>query len=146
MIYSLHVQKTIKAFSAIILFSLFAPTYFGDTRSELRYYELEFKKEPPRVWPDTLFEKTVWHKKVSHLVLEDKKDRFFVTLLMISPYPYNYKSQNYALHYEFFEYEEAFAKFVWLDNFIKNNGVLRIKILGSMIIEEKIIYKGDSVR
>ena len=132
-------------FITSLLFILFVTPYSGDTKSELRYYELEFQKKPARIWPDTLFEKTVWHKKVSHLVLEDKKDRYFVTLLMIMPYPYNYKSQNYALHYEFLEYEKAFEKFVWLDKFIKNNGVLRIKILGSLIIEEKVIYAGDSV-
>jgi len=142
---SSELTKTIKTLCVIILYSWIAAPYAIDTNRQLRYYELEFEKEPPRVWPDTLFEKTVWHKKVSHLVLEEKKDRFFVTLLMIMPYPYNYKSQNYPLHYEFFEYEKAFKKFIWLDKFIKNNGVLRIKILGSIIIEEKIIYKGDSV-
>lgn len=113
-------------------------------QSPLKYYELEFKKKPPHVLADTLFEKTIWHKKVSYLVLEDKGDKFHVTLLMIMPYPHNYKSQNYPLYYEYLNYEEAFKKFVWLDKLLRKNGVLRVHILGSKITKEKVLYPGDS--
>lgn len=95
---------------------------------------------PKESLKDTLFEKTVWHKKVSHIVLEEKKEKYHVTLLMISPYPHNYHSRNYALYYEYDSMEEAYRKLIWMDKFLKNNGVLRIKILGSRILEEKILY------
>jgi len=100
---------------------------------------------PKESLKDTLFEKTVWHKKVSHIVLEEKKEKYHVTLLMISPYPHNYHSQNYALYYEYDSMEEAYHKFLWMDKFLKNNGVLRIRILGSRILEETILYNGDMV-
>lgn len=109
----------------------------------LDYYRIHFEKKEKHPLADTLFEKTIWHKKVSHIVLEEKPDLYQVTLLMIMPYPGNYKSQNYPLHYEFTNFQEAFEKFTWLNGFLRKNGVMRITILGSKITSEKILYEGD---
>ncbi len=98
------------------------------------------KKAPP----DTLFEKTIWHKKVSHLVLEETDSFYKVTLLVIEPYPNNYKSENYALYYRYADFQEAFDKLTWLDQFLKNNGILRIHITGSRITHEEILYPAES--
>lgn len=106
------------------------------------YYRLHFENKLPHPLRDTLFEKTVWHKKVSHLVLEDVKGKARVTLLMILPYPYNYKSQNFAIYYEYDNYKAAYDKYIWLDSFLKRNGVLRVLISGSRITEEKILFDG----
>lgn len=89
---------------------------------------------------DTLFEKTVWHKKVSHIVLEEKQGYYHVTLLMITPHPYNYKSYNYRIYYEFSDFKQAMIKLNWLHRFLKEDGVLRVRIFGSKIISEKVLY------
>ncbi|MDH5720480.1 MAG: hypothetical protein OEZ13_07630 [Spirochaetia bacterium] len=91
---------------------------------------------------DTLFEKIVWQRKVSHIALEESQNIHRVTLLMIMPYPYNYKSQNYAIYYEFENLQEALEKLHGLDKFLKSNGVMRVKLNGSKIISEEIIFKG----
>ena len=93
---------------------------------------------------DTLFEKTIWHKKVSHILLEETSGSHRVSLLMIIPYPHNYKSQNYAIYYEYENLKEALEKLHWLDHFLKSNGVLRVKINGSKIVSEKIIFIEDT--
>jgi len=99
------------------------------------------KKEYP--YKDTLFEKTIWHKKVSHIVLETREDSYRVTLLMILDSPHNYKSQNYPIWYEYGSYKKAFQKMVWLNQFIRRDGVLRVRINGNKITEETIIYNGE---
>lgn len=110
----------------------------------LEYYKDHFHKKPKHPLADTLFERTVWHKKVSHIVLEEKKNSTRVTLLMILPYPHNYKSQNYAIYYEFKTYQQAFEKFVWLNQFLKDNGVARVTLNGSTIVKEEILYSKES--
>jgi len=91
---------------------------------------------------DTLFEKTVWHRKVSHILIEESAEIHRVTILMILPYPHNYKSENYAIYYEYKEMKEALEKLHWLDRFLKSKGVMRVKINGSKIVSEKILFKG----
>ena len=105
------------------------------------YYKKYFENISQHSLHDTLFEKTVWARKVSHIILEvvNKKNR--VTLLMISSYPHNYKSKNYAIYYEFDSHQQARSKFNRLNFLLKNNGVFRVKIKGSQIIEEKLLYK-----
>jgi len=106
----------------------------------LLYYKNNFRRLKKHPLADTLFAKTIWHKKVSHIVLEEVSQKIKVTLLMIMPYPYNYKSKNYAIHYEFRSYQKAFDKFTWLNKFLKKDGVLRVKIMGSKITSEKVLY------
>lgn len=110
--------------------------------NELQYYIENLK--PPRIPPlaDTLFEKTVWERKVSHLVLEEKGGRYYVTLLMMERFPYNYKSQNYPIHYVFDNLKDAIEKFHFLDRFLQQRGVLRVKIHNNVIIEEKVLFPG----
>ena len=127
-------------FSALFLLT---GALFAQSQNPLDYYQDEFKKEEKHPLADTLFEKTVWHKKVSHIVIEEKPHAYQVTLLMILSYPHNYKSQNYPLYYEFTTFQEAFEKFTWLNRFLRNNGVLRITITGSKITSEKVLYEGD---
>lgn len=125
-----------------LLFAV-APSSDDPTIDSLQYYHLHFKKQPKHPLADTLFERTVWHRKVSHIVLEEQKNNFRVTLLMILPYHYNYKSQNYAIYYEFETYKQAFEKFIWLNKFLKQNGVARVFLNGSRIQKETILYAGD---
>jgi len=113
------------------------------TAKPLDYYHLHFDMLSRQQPQDTLFEKIVWHKKVSHLVIEVTEVGFKVTLLMIQPAPDKYKSQNYPIFYFFKTHAEAYEKFVWLDEFIRNDGVLRVKINGSQIQKEKILYRGQ---
>lgn len=120
---------------------------YGADEGPLDYYKNEFIKEKKKSHlADTLFEKTVWHKKISHIVIEEKKEFYYVTLLMIMPYPGNYKSQNYALHYKFKNFDVAFNKMQWLNKFLKDDGVLRVKILGSIIVSEKILYSKENTK
>ena len=126
-----------------IIALLIGPSLFGADENPLDYYHLEFETPEKHPLADTLFEKTIWHKKVSHLVIEEKPGSYQVTLLMILPYPHNYKSQNYPLYYEYATFQEAFDKFTWLNKFLRRNGVLRITILGSKITGEEILYEGN---
>lgn len=103
------------------------------------YYERYFKKPKKTIYNDTMFFRTLWHKKVSYLVLESLKEGYYVTLLVIPESPYNYKAQTYPLHYFFNSYEQAFKKMIWLDGFLKKGGILKVEILGSLIKNEKIL-------
>lgn len=118
--------------------------FFGTLMASLLAATLSFAAPPKKAPADTLFAKTVWHKKVSHLVIEETGDFYKVTLLMIEPHPENYKSQNYPLYYKYDTFSEAFEKLTWLDNFLKANGVLRIHIFGSEIIRDEILSPPQS--
>ena len=122
-----------------LLFS--SPNQILPEDNQLDYYKLHFKKQPKHLLADTLFEKTVWRRKVSHLVIEERNDRHRVTLLMISPYPYSYKSKNYAIYYELNSHKAALTKFKKLDLLLQNDGVLRVKLQGSQITKETILYE-----
>lgn len=135
-----------KYYKLIVFCSMFTflgfNIYADDPAIEsMEYYKLHFEKKPKHILADTLFERTVWHKKVSHIVLEERQDTFRVTLLMILPHPHNYKSQNYAIYYQFDNYTAAFKKLVWLDDFLKHNGVARVTLDGSLIVKENILYE-----
>jgi hypothetical protein len=106
------------------------------------YYKNEFAEQQVKYPHDTLFSKVVWHKKVSHLVLGEKAGKNRVILLMRNPHPDAYKSQNYPIYYEFENYQQAMDKFMWINKFLKNDGVLTVKLNGALITEEKIIYTG----
>lgn len=136
----------ISFFLIFFYFSFVALPVLADdpTIDSLHYYKDHFQKKPKHPLADTLFERTIWHKKVSHIVLEEKKKSVRVTLLMILPYPNNYKSQNYAIYYEFKTYQQAFDKFVWLNKFLKNDGVARVTLNGSSIVKEEILYSKES--
>ncbi len=135
------VVTTLKRFfnSLLLLFTCVNQPF--PQENELEYYKLHFKKKTKHLLADTLFEKTVWRRKVSHLLMEEKRGRYRITLLMISPYPYAYKSQNYAIYYQPNSYEAALAKFKKLDFLLQNGGVLRVKLRGSEITKETILYK-----
>ncbi|MDH5717221.1 MAG: hypothetical protein OEZ22_06250 [Spirochaetia bacterium] len=122
-----------------LFLAAFIILFFSNIAAEDVEDAVEILKEK-KYLADTLFEKTVWRKKISNIILEEAGETHRVSFLMIIPYPHNYKSQNYALYYEFNTYREAFEKFIYLDKFIDNNGVIRIKILGSKIISEEVIY------
>ena len=129
-----------KAFCLIVIVSI---SVFARQELPPKLYDHPyFQKAKKHPLYDTLFEKTVWKRKVSHLVLEEKSGHIYLTLLMISPYSHNYKSFNYALHYEFKNYIDAYKKYRWLDDFLDRYGVLRIKILGSKIKSEEILFEG----
>jgi len=106
------------------------------------FYDRYFPKETKTMYNDTLFERVIWHKKVSHLVMESLKDGFYVTMLVIPETPHNFKAQTYPLHYFFEAYPDAFQKMIWLDDFLKKRGILKVKLNGSRIIEEEILSNG----
>lgn len=127
----------------IVLGVIFFSGLIAVQSDQLDYYKNEFATVPTRFPRDTLFSKVVWHKKVSHIVLGDKTDKNRVILLMRNPHPDAYKSLNYTIYYEFDSFQKAMDKFMWINKFLRNNGVLTVKLNGATITEEKIIYKGD---
>jgi len=127
-----------------VLFFLFFINPLLSENNPLDYYKLEFGKPDQKGFHDTLFKKYIWHKKVSHIIIEDKSDYFFVTILMILPYPHNYKSENYPLHYKFNNFQDTFNKFKWLNEFLKKNGVLEVTIRGNLITNETVLYNMEN--
>ena len=61
---------------------------------------------------------------------------------MISPYPHNYKSKNYPIYYEFSSFKQAVQKMIWIDQFLRKNGILRAYLSGKRIINEEILWQG----
>lgn len=124
------------------LFFLLTTLLFSESANELDYYRIHFEKRPEHPLADTLFEKTVWKRKVSHLVLETYGEKHRVTLLMILEYPHNWKSQNYPIYYEYEQLSEALEKLHWLDSFLERRGVLRVHINGNLITKEEVLFEG----
>lgn len=108
-------------------------------KEELQYYRQEFEARYKYPIYDTLFEKIVWERKVSHLVMEFHSQEYRVTLLMMEEYPYNYKGQNYPIHFAFKSFAEAAKKYESMNHFLRNNGVMAVGIDGKKIVREKIL-------
>ena len=109
----------------------------------LDYYRLHFQERKKHPLHDTLFEKSIHRRKVSEILIEERSNnQFLVTLLMISPYPHNYKSLNYPIHYRFNNWQDAYKKFIWLDNFLDTQGIARVFLKGSFIVKETILFEG----
>lgn len=142
-------KTPILAFKVIVflLYLINANKLFSQNKTQsvaTNVYEEMFRKPVKPEFSDSLFERFIWHKKVSHLVIETVRDGFYVTLLVIPETPYNFKAKTYPLHYQFESYNEAFRKFIWMDKFLKNEGILKVKIAGSKILEETILSSGSS--
>jgi hypothetical protein len=110
-------------------------------RAELQYYRDEFEAQYKYPVYDTLFEKIIWERKVSHLVMEFQNNEYRVTLLMMQEYPYNYKSHTYPIHYVFKTFAEAAEKFESLNYFLRNNGVMAVGLNGKKIVRERILVE-----
>ncbi|MCX7633392.1 MAG: hypothetical protein N2Z22_08690 [Turneriella sp.] len=108
-------------------------------KQELDYYREEFTAQYRYPIYDTLFEKIVWERKVSHLVLEYKNGEHRVTLLMMDEYPWNYKAQNYPIYFAFQDFTAASNKFHELNHFLRNNGVMAVGLSGSRIVHERVL-------
>ncbi len=108
-------------------------------QEELQYYRNEFEARYKYPVYDTLFEKIVWERKVSHLVMEFHSNEYRVTLLMMEEYPYNYKGQNYPIHFAFKTFPEAAQKFEAMNHFLRNNGVMAVGIEGKKIVKERVL-------
>ena len=102
-------------------------------------YDSFFLKSKKSPFSDTLFERFLWHKKVHQVILETVRQGYYVTILVIPETPDNFKADTYPLHYFFEAYQDAFNKFIWLDDFLKKKGVLKVQIAGSKILSETII-------
>lgn len=115
-------------------------------RAELEYYRNEFEARYDYPIYDTLFEKIVWERKVSHLVMEFQNDEYRVTLLMMDEYPWNYKAQNYPIYFAFKNFSEAAAKFEAMNHFLRNSGVMAVGLDGKKIIHERVLVapKGNT--
>lgn len=111
----------------------------GPRSEELQYYKEEFNARYKYPVYDTLFEKIVWERKVSHLVMEFHRDEYRVTLLMMEEYPFNYKAQNYPIYFSYPTFGEAAQKFETMNLFLRNNGVMAVGLKGSQIIHERIL-------
>ncbi|MDH4199425.1 MAG: hypothetical protein OEV66_03505 [Spirochaetia bacterium] len=133
-------------FCNLKLCRLFSIVTFSMTSlfAENNFYDSFFQPSLKTQYNDTMFERVLWQKKVSHLVMETVADGYLVTLLVIPESPYNFKSQAYPLHYRFGSYENAFKKFLSMDQFLKSGGILKVTISGSNIIGEKILKDGKS--
>jgi hypothetical protein len=111
----------------------------GNRKQELQYYRNEFDARYQYPLYDTLFEKIVWERKVSHLVMEVRGDEYRVTLLMMEEYPYNYKGQNYPIYFGFKSFAAAAQKLEAMNYLLRNNGVMAVGINGSKIIHERLL-------
>lgn len=117
------------------------------SREEYQYYRDEFTAGYKYPVYDTLFEKIVWERKVSHIVMEfhgsraasRDSDEYRVTLLMMEEYPYNYKGQNYPIHFAFKSFPEAAKKFEEINHFLRNSGVMAVGIEGKKIVKERVL-------
>jgi len=108
---------------------------------ELDYYKDEFTARYKYPVYDTLFEKIVWERKVSHLAMEFHSGEYWVTLLMMEEYPHNYKGQNYPIHFVYPTFAEASNKLHAMDYFLRHNGVMAVGIDGKRIVKEKILVQ-----
>lgn len=111
----------------------------------LSYYIQEFQSFQKPELRDTLFEKIIWHRKVSHIILEERDQSYYVTLLISPPFPHNYKAQNYPIHYIFQQLDEAQKKIKWINKALLANTIWRVTLNGSYIIQEKILYKSSDL-
>lgn len=110
-------------------------------RAELQYYRNEFEARYKYPVYDTLFEKIVWERKVSHLVMEFQSNEYRVTLLMMQEYPHNYKSHTYPIYFAFKSFSEAARKFESMNHFLRNNGVMAVGLDGNRIVKERILVE-----
>lgn len=110
-------------------------------RDELQYYRREFEAGYKYPIYDTLFEKIVWERKVSHLVMEFHNNEYRVTLLMMQEYPHNYKSETYPVYFAFKSFTDAALKFEQMNLFLRNNGVMAIGLNGKRIVKERVLVQ-----
>lgn len=110
-------------------------------KEELQYYRNEFEARYKYPIYDTLFEKIIWERKVSHLAMEIHGNEYRVTLLMMQEYPWNYKSQNYPIHFAYKSFGEAAQKFTSMNHFLRNNGVMAVGLNGKKIVKERILVE-----
>lgn len=110
-------------------------------KEQLQYYRDEFEAGYKYPIYDTLFEKIVWERKVSHLVMEFHNNEYRVTLLMMQEYPYNYKSENYPIHFAFKSFGDAAKKFETMNLFLRNNGVMAVGLDGKKIVRERVLVQ-----
>lgn len=110
-------------------------------RAQLQYYRNEFEAQYKYPIYDTLFEKIIWERKVSHLVMEYEQNEYRVTLLMMQEYPWNYKSQNYPIYFAFSTFAEAAKKFEAMNHFLRNNGVMAVGLHGKRIVKERVLVQ-----
>ena len=108
-------------------------------KDELQYYRNEFEARYKYPVYDTLFERVIWERKVSHLVMEFHNNEYRVTLLMMEEYPWNYKAQNYPIHFAFKHFADAAKKFEQLNLFLRNNGVMAVGLNGKQIVKERVL-------
>lgn len=110
-------------------------------KDELQYYHQEFEAQYRYPVYDTLFEKILWERKVSHLLMDFQSDEYRVTLLVMQEYPWNYKGQTYPVYFAFKNFADAAQKFEYLNRFLRNSGVLAVGLNGSRIIRERILLE-----
>ena len=110
-------------------------------KEQLQYYRNEFEAGYKYPIYDTLFEKIVWERKVSHLVMEFHSNEYRVTLLMMQEYPWNYKGENYPIHFAFKSFGDAAKKFETMNLLLRNNGVMAVGLDGKRIVRERILVQ-----
>ncbi len=136
-------------FIAVVCISVSIWPERTSSKEEYQYYRDEFAAGYKYPIYDTLFEKIVWERKVSHLVMEfhgsqaasRDGDEYRVTLLMMEEYPYNYKGQNYPIHFAFKTFGEASKKFEAMNHFLRNNGVMAVGLNGKRIVKERVLVE-----
>lgn len=118
---------------------IFAALLSSLAAGELDYYKDEFAARYKYPIYDTLFEKIVWERKVSHMVMEFRDTEYWVTLLMMEEYPHNYKGQNYPVYFAFKTLGEAAKKYEAINYFLRNNGVMAVGVDGKRIVRERVL-------
>jgi hypothetical protein len=90
-------------------------------------------------YADSLFERTVDHRTVSYLVLEDKKSGPWVTMLLVPAGQDAYKGQNYPVHIPANSFPDAANILRKIDSALLAGNQIYIKLLGSKVIDWRII-------
>ena len=93
----------------------------------------------PLAHAGSLFERIVDHRTVSYLVLEDKKSGPWVTLLLVPAGQDAYKGQNYPVHIPANSFPDAANILREIDSALIAGKQIYIKLLGSKVIDWRII-------
>ncbi len=84
-------------------------------------------------WKLSIFERIINRKHISHLVMENTKDDYRVTLLTHDRYPYSHKSNNYFFYIKFSNPTEAREVSIKIDKHLREGKEIRILLNGNEI-------------
>lgn len=93
-------------------------------------------------WKLSIFERIINRKHISHLVMENTKDDYRVTLLTHDRYPYSHKSNNYFFYIKFSNPTDAREASIKLDKHLREGKEIRILLNGNEIKKYDLLELG----